>query len=240
MNAGRELTTCRTFSGKRVRIHDYQFRKFSGHRKVSCTTIKGGKIEHHRTSLILSYIRGNYNSNVVPPIRDSHPYTKHASLERPLEVSFLHNHLIVVPGRSKYRDDPHYTFTTSEDYSDFQSSIRDKKLLRSFEVDKISSRVSSDSGEASDQHLKLWRNFDNQQHSLTFFANNSTRSEGPCHREFPVAWFRHLTETGSDGHIRIEFQVQENVQQPLRRLSQLFGISSGDRRTTGGKSNHQM
>jgi hypothetical protein len=98
-------------------------------------------------------------------------------------VSFLDQHQIV-QGSTTYTGDPTYTFFSDADCKSFQDSIRGKLLVHTWDVDKIAFRTSDQLGEATDQHLKIWREFDGGQLSISFFANNPSDNKGRRHREF--------------------------------------------------------
>jgi hypothetical protein len=173
------------------------------------------------------------NLATVPPDEDLYPYTRHISLEKRtsdeglIEVWFGQRHQIVLRGQT-YLDDPHYRFKTAKEGNEFQSRIRDKELLYTFDIDQISSRAKTRYGEASYEQLKLWRNLDNPQHFLTFFANNI---DPPRHMEFPIAWFQPLTETKDGKPVRLEFLVPEKRKFSFRRTStERKGFDGGKKR----------
>lgn len=168
----------------------------------------------------------------VPSDGDLHPYTKHASLKSPLEVSFLRKHTVIVCG-NVYNDDPVYKFTTLEACDLFQSSIFNKELLHTFEIDRIASkRFNKRGGEATYQHLKLWRNFRDQRHFISFFANNSA---SPCHMEFPVTWFQMPAEWKDEKPARLEFHQPIQARRPRRSSSNAFRSSSTEKTTAAGR-----
>ena len=159
----------------------------------------------------------------MPRGADTHPYTKHRSLDRPREVSFLEHHSIM-RGNTTYTGDPTYKFFTDLDCKIFQDSIRGKDLVHTFEVDKIALDSSNRLGEATDQHLKIWRDFDGGQFSITFFANNPSDGQRARHREFPLARLELAAPNASrrrTGTMRLEFRP------PARRPSQPASPFSG-------------
>ena len=167
----------------------------------------------------------------VPTSKAVHPYTKHQSLHKPHEVSFRQKHRSRLEGKTPFEGDPHYTFATLEDYKQFQSAIRDKELLEVFEVEAISSSLSSKrQGEASNQHLKLWKSFDSPQHSLSFFADAPPGGKECHHMEFPVSWFNLTIESRKGGVLRLNF---EQTPPAKRRISSIIRRSSVE---TGGMS----
>ncbi|KAL9130767.1 MAG: hypothetical protein Q9217_001115 [Psora testacea] len=159
-------------------------------------------------------------SGLLEPLTNLSPAALEACLAT--MVSFLQEHAIIINGLERYNDDPVYKFVQAEDCNMFQSSIRNKNLMCTFEISKIASEVSRDKGEATFQHLKLWKNFSNQDHAITFFANLRDLR----HMEFPVAWFQALVEMDKEKPIRLEFHKPkrssrswQNSWDAVRRLS---------------------
>ena len=100
--------------------------------------------------------------------------------------------------------DPHYTFQPYQECKDFQSAVRGQHLVGQWDVDTVQSGAGGPK-EAFRQHLKLWQDYLTQQHTLSFFANNSRRTMGPGHLEFPLVWFQpEVKEKGPSG-FRLDF-----------------------------------
>ena len=162
------------------------------------------------------------NDRAVPAGQLPHPFTKHSSLKKPLEVSFLQSHEVKLNGVS-YKSDPHYTFTNSEDCNRFQSSFRGKELLHIFEVDKIAFKSSSSSGEASDQHLKMWNHHNGR--SLAFYTN---MAKHPSHVELALECFEQQAEVRKEMAVRLKLQLQGKPSTLSRRLSKTSSSTSTD------------
>ena len=125
-----------------------------------------------------------------------------------------------------YSGDPHYKFFSEEDCKLFQDSIRSKDLVLVYDVDKISFKTSDSLGDATDQHLKIWREFDGGQFALSFFANNPSDPKGRRHREFRLACML-LVSNGAKtkaGVVHLDFKAAQNT--PARRSSRC-GTSGG-------------
>ncbi|KAF1982390.1 hypothetical protein K402DRAFT_424657 [Aulographum hederae CBS 113979] len=121
------------------------------------------------------------------------PYTKHSSLgESPLNLEFLpaekHKFVVRTDGMPQsYLVYPKYKFVIDKDLEKFQGDVRDKDLLKSFEIDIMKSKRPSTTGVVtSNEVVKLWRTRDYlQARSLSFYAPEDNR-----HREFPIRWFK--------------------------------------------------
>jgi hypothetical protein len=90
-------------------------------------------------------------------------------------------------------NNPKYVFTNESEMDDFQSSIRERKLLGTF----VAERVTTDNRlRSTGQYIKIWQNEnDNQRVTLTFFVNvPSPRS----HIELDVADFASISARRND------------------------------------------
>jgi hypothetical protein len=76
-----------------------------------------------------------------------------------------------------------YKFTNSRDYFDFQSQVRGKDLIGSFDIRKIKAGGATKHHEAIDQNLKIWTDRINMEYSISFYASNAER---PRRLEFPI------------------------------------------------------
>ncbi len=153
------------------------------------------------------------DSYVVPSDKETYPFTKHSAFKKPLEVSFL-QHAVAYDGESYI--DPLYDFEIARDRDRFQSHVRNKESVQTFEVNAIATKASSDLGKASDQHLKMWRDPDTIGHSLTFFSNYANP---PCHLEFPIECFSEQLESRSRGVLRLTFRTQDGASVKSRKWS---------------------
>lgn len=119
---------------------------------------------------------------------DTYPYTKHSALgEEPRRVTFQVGHRITLKDNDKpvmnNKYDVEYRFTQDDYLRDFQSDLRDKELLGTFEAAKIKCKNANHINE----HIKVWRSRDSDQTpSLSFFANGS--DEGFA--EYAIKWFK--------------------------------------------------
>ena len=104
---------------------------------------------------------------------------------------------------------PSYKFPSLDDALSFQSSLRGKYLRGSFDANTISSLL----GEiASDQTIKVWSDFDDEQRSLTFYQHKAEHKDALVgYRDFPIDWFESATRrrTENDRVVRIKFHFAE-------------------------------
>jgi hypothetical protein len=125
--------------------------------------------------------------------QECYPYTWNNSLNSPLEVTFMgipsDSHFIAFKRRTIDLKStiPRYIFTNSKDFMDFQSAVRGKELVDSYNISKISSDSSGKYGDATDQQLKIWRDRETREYSVSFFPNVARR---PRDFEFPFSAFR--------------------------------------------------
>ena len=128
----------------------------------------------------------------------TYPYTFHKAM-KPLrfesEVSFHESQVCDVSIIDKDQNlvqrqplIPLYNFTTSLYASSFQTTLKEKYLRHTFQMDKIS----SDRGvEALHQPLKLWMDPDSKSYSITFLQHRHQQLEPVGHFEFSLADFEH-------------------------------------------------
>lgn len=138
----------------------------------------------------------------IPRTQSCFPYTWHRKWQKddahgPFVVDFIDTlpeaHLISFKDARPVAAVPKYIFAKHADFEDFQSELRGKRLKATFEVRKIWSAASTRLGEATDQHLKLWQDYNTKECSVTFYAS---AIKEPRHREFPLAMFEQ--ELGCD------------------------------------------
>lgn len=82
---------------------------------------------------------------------------------------------------------PRYVFSNLTDFTDFQSAVRNKFFLGAFAINKISSETSGKYGDATDQHLKIWRDKETRQCSLSFYGSSLKRARD---LEFPFKYIK--------------------------------------------------
>jgi hypothetical protein len=133
---------------------------------------------------------------------------------------------------------PKYIFTKRKDFEDFQSELRGKRLVGTFEVRKIESAVSTKFGEATDQHLKIWKDYATKECSISFYASAISK---PRHREFPLAMLEQ--ELGFNKKVKEELRLNfiRGPPEPkrARTVSKAFSRSPSEATTwtdTTGKS----
>ena len=78
---------------------------------------------------------------------------------------------------------PLYYFPSPEDMLSFQSVLRERDILETFEVDGI--RSQSDQLTAK-EHLKIWRDFGNGREWLSFYQYKAAPKG---HIDLPIGWF---------------------------------------------------
>lgn len=116
---------------------------------------------------------------------------------------------------------PRYAFTLTDDFIDFQGEVRGKKLVAQF----FCIRILSGSGTmARDEYLKIWKDEQNDQCSISFYAR-SVDEQGDI--EFPVAMFVQQDNPDIQG-VRLEFKI-------ARATGSLTGSSSLRLRETSAK-----
>lgn len=98
---------------------------------------------------------------------------------------------------------PRYVFANIADFTDFQSAVRNKFFLGAFAVNKISSETSRRNGDATYQHLKIWRDKETGQCSLSFYGNSLEKARD---LDFPFKYIKRDPEpTKSDKEIVLRF-----------------------------------
>jgi hypothetical protein len=179
----------------------------------------------------------------TPCSETCYPYTWHSRWKNahgPLEVDFTGTsadaHSISFKGAPPITAMPKYVFTEPQDFKDFQSEVRGKQLEDTFEMRKVSSAASSRNGEATDQHLKIWRDFLSQECSVSFYASAAPK---PRHVEFPFNVFDQTAEPGGPFNLRLNFLVAAEPKR-ARTFSKAFSRPSTDKSvsTAGGTLIH--
>jgi hypothetical protein len=132
-----------------------------------------------------------------------YPYTWNSRSHPPLEVTFKGmaegNHTVAFKGKPIDLQSaiPRYIFSNLSDFIAFQSAVRGKDFIDSFPITKISSDSSSKYGDATDQHLKIWRDRETREFSVSFYASVLKR---PRDLEFPFRAIRKEIERGKRSH----------------------------------------
>jgi hypothetical protein len=150
------------------------------------------------------------------PNQDFYPYTWHSRWKKHLEVTFKggtpDSHSLMIKGCLVSSEIPCYAFTKDMDYREFQGEVRGKNLVDLFEFRQIKTASSSRNGEATDQHLKIWRDRSTRNHSISFYAS---AAEKPRDLEFPLRILKQ--EPSTDGlEIVLDFTL---AVEPKRRFS---------------------
>lgn len=147
----------------------------------------------------------------VPRTQSCFPYTWHRRWQNsdgsgPLVIDFKDTtpdaHSISFKGATPIYAVPKYYFTRRKDFEDFQSELRGKRLVGTFEVRKIDSAVSAKYGEATDQHLKIWKDYATKECSISFYASAISK---PRDREFPLAMLEQ--EVGLNKKVKEELRL---------------------------------
>jgi hypothetical protein len=97
---------------------------------------------------------------------------------------------------------PFYSFTKHEDYMEFQTQVRGEELVDYFDFRRIDTAVSKP--EATDQHLKIWKNRIAQDHSISFYASAAKEA---VDLEFPISMFRQEIDTKDSLLVDLEFLI---------------------------------
>ena len=166
------------------------------------------------------------------------PYTWHRRWQNDhnaLEVGFKNTspelHSVSFKGMQPINAIPKYIFTERQDFEDFQSELRGKRLEDTFEIRQILSASSSKNGEATDQHLKIWRDHVTQECSVSFYTSAAPK---PRHVEFQLAMFeQHLGQKG-DVEICMNFMGAEPKR--ARTFSKAFSRSPTERTTSSSNT----
>ncbi|KFY48188.1 hypothetical protein V496_10315, partial [Pseudogymnoascus sp. VKM F-4515 (FW-2607)] len=127
------------------------------------------------------------------PKQNCFPYTWNSGNHPALEVTFKGipegNHSMHFKGKPVDLGSsiPRYIFTNIADFTDFQSAVRNKFFLGAFAINKISSETSGKFGDATDQHLKIWRDKETRQCSISFYGSALRRARD---LEFPFKYIK--------------------------------------------------
>lgn len=145
-------------------------------------------------------------------------------------------HSISFKGAAPLYGTPKYIFTKKEDFEDFQSELRKKRLEATFDALKVSTSSSSKFPDASKQQLKIWHDVDRHVRSVSYFANSMKVGQ---HREFPLAMFEQ--ELGFDksekAKMTLNFTLAPERKRP-RTGSSVLSRSPTELTNTIGKPNH--
>jgi len=118
-----------------------------------------------------------------------YPYTWHSTWNRKLEVTFKgpssESHNVKFYKRTASPGIPRYVFIKYDDYVEFQSQVRGEVLIGYFDFKRIG--TASSKREATDQHLKIWKNPITQDHSISFYAS---AAKEPSDLEFSISMFK--------------------------------------------------
>jgi hypothetical protein len=130
-----------------------------------------------------------------------YPYTWNSRSHSPLEVTFkgIADHTVAFKGKPIELQSaiPCYVFSNLPDFEAFQSAVRGKDFIDSFPINKISSDSSSKYGDATDQHLKIWRDKETREFSVSFYASVLKR---PRDLEFPFRSIKKEIEYDKRSH----------------------------------------
>jgi hypothetical protein len=130
---------------------------------------------------------------------------------------------------------PKYIFTKRQDFEDFQSELRGKHLEDTFEIRQILSALSSRNGEATDQHLKIWRDHVTQECSVSFYASAVPK---PRHMEFNLALFEQRLGQIGDMEVCINFIGAESKR--ARTFSTAFSRSPTERTASSSSTTGKL
>jgi hypothetical protein len=103
---------------------------------------------------------------------------------------------------------------------EFQSQVRGKELIDYYDFNKIGT---SSQTEATDQHLKIWKNRITQDHSISFYAS---AAKSAIDLEFPISMVKHDVKSKDDMTVRLDFVI---VEESKGRLSKKPSRSSTGR-----------
>jgi hypothetical protein len=82
--------------------------------------------------------------------------------------------------------------------------VRGKELVDYFEFGRIKTGSSTKNGEATDQHLKIWRHRITQGHSISFYASAAEKAGD---LEFPVSMFNQDFESKDGLKVNLDFTI---------------------------------
>jgi hypothetical protein len=122
-------------------------------------------------------------------------------------------------------------FTKHEDYMEFQSQVRGKELIGYYNFNKIGT---SSQTEATDQHLKIWKNRITQDHSISFYAS---LAKSAIDQEFPISMLKHDVKSEDDMTVRLDFVIVEESKGRLfkKHSRSSTGRSVGSSVSSSGK-----
>jgi hypothetical protein len=171
------------------------------------------------------------------------PYTwhrrwrnEHHALEIGFKGTSAEAHSISFKGAPATTAIPKYIFAEKNDFEDFQSELRGKYLEDTFEVRQIMCASSSRNGEATDQHLKLWKDHSTNEFSISFYASAIPK---PRHMEFPLAMFEQQTNPKDDLEVCINFIGQTEAKK-ARTFSKAFSRSPTERSTSSASTKGEL
>ncbi|OAF60210.2 hypothetical protein VC83_02946 [Pseudogymnoascus destructans] len=119
-----------------------------------------------------------------------YPYTWNSGNHPTLEVTFTQgSHSLYFKGKPQELGPaiPRYVFSNLADFTEFQSAVRNKFFLGAFAVNKISSETSRKNGDATYQHLKIWRDKETGQCSLSFYGSSLEKARD---LDFPFKYIK--------------------------------------------------
>lgn len=167
------------------------------------------------------------------------PYTwhrrwrnEHSALEIGFKGTAPELHSISINGAPAVSAIPKYIFAEIKDFEDFQSELRGKHLVDTFEVRQIMCASSSRIGEATDQHLKFWKDHNTHEFSISFYASAIPK---PRHVEFPIAMFNQQTSSKGGFEICISF-IEHGEPKRARTFSKAFSRSPTERSTSSAST----
>jgi hypothetical protein len=140
-------------------------------------------------------------------------------MEQPKE-----SHSVMVYGQPVGSGIPFYTFTKREDYMEFQTQVRGEVLVDYFDFRRIDTAASKP--EATDQHLKIWKNRITEDHSISFYASAAKKATD---LEFPISMFKQGIDTKESWHVDLDFLIANESKRGM-------SISKGPSRSSTEKS----
>lgn len=117
-------------------------------------------------------------------------------------------------------DDPWYSFDTIDDCARFQSWLRHKQSLETFEVETVA--ACNKQKLADDVCLKIWQD-ELDGPSISLFANNWTvEKKADMHLEFPIGWFKDERSLGQAGKFtKLHFEYESSGRKSSNILSKI-------------------
>lgn len=200
-------------------------------RFIGCTnTATGFTVDHKCCSSFRSlFAKSPAHSITVNPNESFFPHTLHSSIGEPHEVYFLQDFSLEIRETGKQPriviDDPRYLFEKEEDCARFQSWLRCKQSMQTFEIETITANKKKEV--AHDVGLKIWQDlFDGP--SLSLFANKLTEEKrANMNVEFPIDLFKCDDSLGKatkskkpSKEVKLEFEVRRKES---TRSLRLFG-----------------